>query len=94
MSARSITADDLSKLEWIELTAEGLARVDWTGEGTGWWRIVAEIDCQSCGAHQAVDSDPVNDKSIATTLTIKLFNQAGWRVDERAGVICGACARV
>lgn len=94
MSLREINADDLSKLEWIDLPTEELQRVDFEGTGTGWWRIVAEIHCQSCGALQAVDSDPVNDKTVATKLTVKLFNEAGWRVDEQTGVICGDCARV
>ncbi len=91
MGLRDITADDLTTLEWIDLPAGELQRVDFDGTGGGWWRIVAEIDCRSCGAHQGVDSDPVNDKSVATTLTVKLFSQAGWRVDEHAGVQCGEC---
>ncbi|MCH9035301.1 MAG: hypothetical protein IID42_12505 [Planctomycetes bacterium] len=91
MNLRDIIADDLAKLEFIELPAVELERIDWSEKGTGWWRIVAEIVCSSCGAFQAIDSDPTNDKNVAATLAVKLFNEAGWRVDKDAGTLCGDC---
>ena len=91
MNLRDITADDLAKIEIIELPAAELERIDWSETGTGWWRIVAEISCSSCGAYQAIDSDPTNDRDVATTLAVKLFNEAGWRGDADAGVLCGDC---
>lgn len=92
MDLRDITADDLAKLEFIELPAAELERVDWSETGTGWWRIVAEISCSSCGASQAVDSDPTNDRDVATALAVKLFNEAGWRAADSARVLCGDCS--
>ncbi len=94
MALRKITAEDLTTLRWIDIPRFELERVGWTDTNmeTGWWRIVAEISCKSCGAFQAVDSDPTNDKQVATTLTLALFNDAGWRVDERNGTVCGDCA--
>ena len=91
MNLRVITKNDLAKLEFIELPAAELERIDWSENGTGWWRIVAEISCSSCGAYQAIDSDPTNDRDVATTLAVKLFNEAGWRGDADAGVLCGDC---
>ncbi len=91
MSLREITADDLATLNWIDLTEEELRRVDFEGTGGGWWRIVAEMVCHSCGAFQAVDSDPTNDKGVATTLAVRLFIGAGWRVNENGEVRCEAC---
>ena len=89
MNLRDMTKEDLAKLEFIELPAAELERIDWTENGTGWWRIVAEVVCSSCGAYQAIDSDPTNDRAVATTLAVKLFNEAGWRVVDDAGVLCG-----
>ncbi|MCH8149939.1 MAG: hypothetical protein IH987_18495 [Planctomycetes bacterium] len=91
MNLRDITKDDLAKLEFIELPAAELERVDWSETGTRWWRIVAEISCSSCGAYQAVDSDPTNDRDVATALAVKLFNEAGWRASDPARVLCGDC---
>ena len=94
MTTRNITADDLTKLEWIEIPQAELHRVDFQ-EGDlqeRWWRIVAEMVCSSCGAFQAVDSDPTNDRKAATRLTVGLFHDAGWRVDENGGVHCAECA--
>ncbi len=91
MNLRDMTKEDLAKLEFIELPAAELERIDWSENGMGWWRIVAEIVCISCGAYQAIDSDPTNDKNVATTLAVKLFNEAGWRGDADAGVLCGDC---
>ncbi len=92
MNLRDITADDLAKLEFIELPAAELERIDWSETGTAWWRIVAEISCSLCCACQAVDSDPTSDKDIATALAVKLFTEAGWRVDADAGALCGGCS--
>lgn len=94
MALRKITAEDLTTLRWIDIQSFELERVAWTESDTvtGWWRIVAEISCSSCGAFQATDSDPINDKQAATTLTLALFNDVGWRVDERNGTVCGDCA--
>lgn len=93
MTLRRITAKDLTTLRWIDIPPERLERVGWTDSNreTGWWRIVAEITCSSCGAFQAVDSDPTNDKQVATTLTLGLFNDAGWRADERNRAVCKDC---
>ena len=98
MHARSIkmhniTPNDMTTLDWIEIPPEELHRVDFQ-EGDAaeqWWRIVAEMQCSSCGAYQAADSDPVNDKETATKLAVKLFNDAGWRVDDAGNVLCADC---
>ena len=94
MALRKIMAEDLTTLRWIDIPPFELGRVGWTDANTekGWWRIVAEISCGSCGAYQAADSDPTNDKQVATTLTLGLFNNVGWRIDERNRVVCGDCA--
>ncbi len=94
MALRTITAEDLTTLRWIDIPPFDLERVDWTDTGTetGWWRIIAEISCGTCGAYQAADSDPTNNKEVATTLALALFNDAGWRVDTCSRVVCGDCA--
>jgi hypothetical protein len=94
MTIRMIAAGDLTTLRWIDIPMSQLERVDWadTTVETGWWRIVAEISCTSCGAYQAADSDPTNDKQIATTLALALFTDVGWRVDELNQTVCGDCA--
>ena len=94
MALRKITVEDLTTLRWIDIPPSELHRVDWTDTDTetGWWRIVAEISCSVCGAYQAADSDPTNDKQVATTLTLALLYAEGWRVDERNGTVCGDCA--
>jgi hypothetical protein len=95
MTLRKLTAEDLTTLRRIDIPPSELKRVDWTGRETqgetGWWRIVADVTCSDCGAYQAADSDPVNDKQVATTLTLGLFHKVGWRVDERDRVVCGDC---
>ena len=94
MALRKITAEDLTTLSWIDIPPFELERVGWadTDRQTGWWRIIAEIICSSCGAFQAVDSDPTNDKQVATTLALGLLDGVGWRVDERNRAVCGDCA--
>lgn len=94
MALRKITVEDLTTLRWIDIPRFELERVDWKGTRTetAWWRIVADIVCSSCGAYQAVDSDPTNDKQVATTLALGLFHDVGWRADERDGAVCGDCA--
>ena len=94
MTLRSITAKDLTTLRWIDIPARELERVAWTesDSATGWWRIVAEISCSACEAYRAVDSDPTNDKQVATTLALALLNDVGWRIDERNRPVCGDCA--
>lgn len=94
MALRKITAENLTTLRWIDMPVGDLERIAWSESetGTGWWRIVAEIACSSCGAFQAADSDPTNDKQVATTLALALFNDVGWCVDERNRPVCGDCA--
>ena len=95
MTLRRITTDDLTTLRWIDIPPNSLERVGWENSNreSSWWRIVAEISCSSCSAFQAVDSDPTNDKQVATTLTLGLFNEVGWRADERNRPVCGDCAK-
>ncbi len=93
MSRLKITADHLTKLDWIKIPPLELDRVDWTDSTTetDWWRIIAEISCSSCGAFQAADSDPTNDKPLTITLTLGLFNKVGWHVDEHGRTLCSDC---
>ncbi len=95
MAARKVAAEDLTTLRWIDIPPFEMERVGWTDTNTetGWWRIVAEISCCYCGAYQAADSDPTNDKQVATTLTLRLFNNVGWRVDELDRVVCADCVQ-
>ena len=93
MGLTKIMAKDLTTLSWIDIPAAELERVGWAAPRAGWWRIVAEMVCSSCGACQAADSDPTNDKEAATTLALRLFNDAGWRVAEQTGAaVCADCA--
>ncbi len=94
MALRIITAEDLTTLSWIDIPPLKLERVGWTDTRTamGWWRIIAEISCSACGAYQAAESDPTNNKEVATTLALALFNDAGWRVNTCSRVVCGDCA--
>ena len=95
MALRRIIAEDLTTLRWIDIPALELERVAWTETmtpgGTGWWRIVAEITCSACGAFQAADSDPTNDKQVATALAVTLFNGAGWCADKHNRAVCPDC---
>lgn len=93
MALRKISSKDLATLRWIDIPAGDLKRVAWEGTDTvtRWWRIVAEISCSLCDAYQAADSDPTNDKQVATTLALALFDDVGWRVDERNRTVCGDC---
>ena len=94
MALRKITVEDLTTLRWIDIPRLELERVDWkeTRTETVWWRIVAELVCSACGAVQAVDSDPTNDKQVATRLALGLFNDVGWRADDSSRAVCGDCA--
>ena len=95
MALRRIKSEDLTTLSWIDIPRSEMERVAFTDTNTEmeWWRIVAELSCSSCGAFQAADSDPTNDKEVAITLTLRLFNDAGWRVDGRYRVVCENCAQ-
>ncbi len=94
MELRNVTAEDLSTLGWIDIPSSELTKMVWAGtdEKAGWWRIEADLSCSGCGAYQAVDSDPTNDKQAATRLAVGLFHDAGWRVDEAGRALCGGCA--
>ena len=95
MKLRKILAEHLTTLRWIDIPTSELQRVAWTDtkRETGWWRIVAEISCSSCGSFQGADSDPTNDKQVATTLALGLFHEAGWRVGENDRPVCGSCVQ-
>ena len=88
MTFRKITSGDLTTLRWIDIPVLDLERVAWAESDTvtGWWRIVAEISCSSCDAYQAADSDPTNDKQVAITLALALFNDVGGRFDPYLGL--------
>ena len=75
---RKISSDDLQNLGWDQV-------------GAGWWRIMAELTCAKCGAYQALDSDPTNDKAEALTLSARLYDSVGWKVDDEDRVICASC---
>ncbi|MDO8631128.1 MAG: hypothetical protein Q7R41_11610 [Phycisphaerales bacterium] len=77
---RMVTMADFQNLAWDDVDA-------------GWWRIVADMTCAACGAYQAADSDPTNDKARSGELCLRLFHAAGWRVDDADGVLCPACAQ-
>ena len=94
MTVRKITTENLTTLRWIDVTQSQLEKVAWTDTSLKevLWRIVADITCSSCGAYQAADSDPTNDKQVATVLTLGLFDRVGWRIDEKNRVLCEECA--
>lgn len=75
---RRISIDDLQNLGWDQV-------------GEGWWRIMAELTCAACGAYQAADSDPTNDKAAAMSLCARLFDSTGWRVDSEDRLVCPDC---
>jgi len=75
---RSISGGDLQNLSWERV-------------GPGWWRIAADLTCSVCGAYQAVDSDPTNDKAEALTLCARLYDSVGWRVNDMNRVLCCNC---
>lgn len=74
------------------ITQEHFSTLSWEAYAAGWFRIVADVTCSRCGAYQAADSDPVQDKEESVQLCVRLLNQVGWRVDEREGVLCPSCA--
>lgn len=75
------------------LTASDLPGLAWKDAGPGWFIIVADLTCSRCGAYQAADSDPVTDKTVASALCLRLFNESGWRVDMVNHLLCPDCAR-
>jgi hypothetical protein len=75
---RNISSDDLQNLGWDLVTS-------------GWWRIAADLTCAKCGAYQALDSDPTNDKAEALALSAQLYESAGWKVNAEDQVICSDC---
>jgi hypothetical protein len=75
---RTVSSDDLQNVSWDEI-------------GQGWWRIAADLTCSKCGAYQAVDSDPTNDKGEALTLCARLYDSVGWRIDDRDRALCCEC---
>ncbi len=93
MAIRNITEKELTTLDWIQIPRSELDRVDWTDstKETGWWQIVAEMTCSSCGAFQAADSDPTNDRPMTIKLCLKLFNDVGWRVNDHDCPVCADC---
>jgi hypothetical protein len=78
MLLRRISSDDLQNLNWDQV-------------GHGWWRIMADLTCAKCGAYQAADSDPTNDKAEALGLCARLYESVGWKVDDNGQVICSDC---
>ena len=77
---RGISVDDIQNLTWDQVAQ-------------GWWRINAELTCQRCGAYQAADSDPINDKAQAMMLCARLFDSVGWRISREGQVLCDECSR-
>ncbi len=77
-----------------ELTAHDLSTLDWAELGGGMVRIVADLTCAGCGAYQAADSDPTTEKALAAALAVRLFHDAGWRLDARGRPICPECVDV
>jgi len=75
---RRISVDDIQNLNWDTV-------------GHGWWRIAADLTCDRCGAFQAADSDPTNNKAEAMALCARLFDSVGWKVDDQDRVICSNC---
>lgn len=75
---RKISSDDLQNLGWDQV-------------GNGWWRIMADLTCANCGAYQALDSDPVNDRAEALTLSARLYDAVGWKIDDENRIICENC---
>jgi hypothetical protein len=75
-----------------EITREHFTTLSWEDYLPGWFRIVADLTCTRCGAYQAADSDPVQDKDESVRLCVRLFNHVGWRSDEHGQVLCPQCA--
>ena len=78
---------------WQPITQHELQELSWIETEAGWWRIVADLTCGVCGAYQAADCDPTNDKQKTLQLCVRLFNSVGWRVDGTGKVHCLDCAR-
>lgn len=75
------------------VTMADLQNLTWDDVDAGSWRIVADMTCSACGAYQAADSDPTNDKSRTLELCARLFNAVGWRVGDAHCILCPECAR-
>jgi hypothetical protein len=83
----------MASMELRPIVQESLMTLAWGEDyAPGWFRIVADITCSRCGAYQAVDSDPVQDKEESVRLSLRLLNHVGWRVDDRDQVLCPDCA--
>ncbi len=75
------------------ITARDFVHLDWRETDEGGSRIVAELTCDHCGAYQAADCDPTEQKSRAVALAVRLFNAVGWRADARDRRLCPDCVR-
>lgn len=75
-----------------KITREHFTTLGWEDYLPGWFRIVADVTCGRCGAYQAADSDPVQDKEESINLCVRLFNHVGWRVSETGEVLCPECS--
>ena len=73
------------------ISGTDLQNLNWEMVSPGWWRIAADLTCSRCGAYQAVDSDPTNDKAEALTLCARLYESVGWWVDDLNRVLCSDC---
>jgi len=83
---------------WYE--AEDWWRTYFGGNTRGRWINGGELDYAHfipgvngpCpGAYQALDSDPTNDKAEALTLSARLYDSVGWKVDDQDRVVCCDC---
>jgi hypothetical protein len=77
---RLVATTDFQNLAWDDVDA-------------GWWRIVADMTCAVCGAYQAADSDPTNDKARTLELCARLFNSVGWRISDAHCILCPECVQ-
>ena len=73
------------------ISSDDLQNIGWDDVGAGWYRIMADLTCSKCGAYQAADSDPTNDKAEALSLCARLYDSVGWRVNNSDQVVCTDC---
>jgi hypothetical protein len=73
------------------ISTDDIQNLSWDAVAPGWWRIIADVTCGKCGAFQAADSDPTNDKAEAMALCARVFNSVGWKVDDNDRVVCSDC---